>query len=429
MRITLSLFILSFTAASLSALACTVGVDCPPPPDHPNITLFDEQALAHKQTDEKIDGDHTFISQADALKAQSDVLLGCTVTNVSGRTDTTCATTPNDPECAGMSNSLSNATSCNNPNPPGTQPACQSYGAYGYSLDEWLVFGQQFYNGMSGCFAPKTGVDKTDDRHARMQNLTDFASLPSVASGQSSTTGQSNITGNVQADTPFVVPLLDWQLVAAKVNDGATFLGLEQGELIHRASTGATFLSAITDSPFAEKLGQDTRQLVEAALADPSDTLKRLQEKKLALAQAQKEKDGEAAEAPIPPSETTADRTPASGSLPPTAASDSKAGASSGEQPVVQAGPQTPPDLAKAAQLDSSSIVPDSTGSEILTPPEPTIAAENKSGVEFGNNETSLFDRVSISYRHHAQELSTYGESKTAHDIRILEEPSFFKEL
>jgi hypothetical protein len=399
------LLLLSLQLVPEKARACTPGVDCPPPPPtstdtsratgyvatHINDDLYRLEAITPQQTDQIIPGDHKFIGQGESFGAQSSVLYSCTVTNISGRADGTCSSTPDDPECAGMSRSLANATTCSTP-PAVPGDPCPQYGSAGFTMDEWLVFGQQYYNGMGGCFSAKLGPDKSDARQQNMRNLADFASLSAASKG----TG-SDISGRSGMD----LPPFDWQTLAAKVNDGSTYLGLESGELIHGASVGRSFLSIFTESPFAEKLAKDTKTLMKSALDNPSDVMDRVKERKLAASP----KDGDEPD-PVAQLEGAAGRAPASDAIP---------------APAAPAGTSALTGTPGGAPKDNDSPTPPENANAALAVPAPPQ--------ELGNSEISLFQRVSLAYRHHAPKLKSYDDSKTARDLREMDTPTFFKEL
>ena len=48
---------------------------------------------------------------------------------------------------------------------------------------------------------------------------------------------------------------------------------------------------------------------------------------------------------------------------------------------------------------------------------------------ELGSLDSSLFERITRSYRRHTPSLKAYDESKTARDVRLTEQPAFFKDL
>ena len=134
-----------------------------------------------------------------------------------------------------------NATTCAKPGPidPRTgKKTCLVYGAYGYDINEWLVFAQQYFNAMTGCFAvgdagDSTGVkadpDKSLGRRNRLDTFSDFASFPpkEISPGKQ-TSGASTITGKIKDINLNEEQTVRWKSVADKVDDGAAYIGLEQ---------------------------------------------------------------------------------------------------------------------------------------------------------------------------------------------------------
>jgi hypothetical protein len=454
----------------------------PPPPPPPtnravgwqatmtDTTLFDPQANAENQNgayDVKVDAGGTvqinegggkFLDQKDAFASQASMLGACATTSVNGRTDDACAADPNNPECTGLNAALGNATTCSQPGPvdPNTgQPTCLAYGAFGYNVNEWLVFGQQYFNGMAGCFAvgdtaDSTGLnptgDRTRDRGGRLQALTDFAAFPpGTGAGPLEVSGSSTITGQPGKNGVTEAQTVRWKAVADKVDDGAAYLGLERGALIERAATGQTFLSAFTDSPFAEKLAKTARDLAEAALADPTETLDAVKQRRLAEA-------GDAPAIPSSPSGSSVSQTSTA-----SAEGPSRQPASAGPAPAAASSraAANPPGAPARTLLEGGAAAtappnPQRTGTTLganagnsdladarallgTSPPGKAApaapAAGSQTSPELGSSEASLFERVSLSYRRYTPELRAYEESKTARDVRLTEKPAFFQDL
>jgi len=396
-----------------------------------NETLFDKQASENQQVGDHVvkmnpdgsfqvtDGPGAILSQKDAQLAQNQTLLACSATNLSGRKDAACANDPNHPECTGMTASLGNAANCAKPGPtdPKTgQPTCLEYGAFGYTGVEWLTFGQQYYDGLTGCFAVGAGPDPTGiaadpnkmvSRALRLGGLDNFAPPTVGASGSGAgPLSASDITGTDRKNDAQA------EALAAQYDDGAGYLGLERGDLIRSAAAGKSFLSVFTESPFATALDAAKREATIAALAEPAAT-----KTKVRIAKDESE------------------------AMPPASAAK-KAGLALAFE-GAGAGGRRERDLAAASALLGapvpSHIRPnkerDLAAARALLgdAPLPARAASAASpvlpGRELGGLEATLFERVSLSYRRHAPSLQSLGDSKTARDVRLTEEPAFFKDL
>lgn len=399
----------------------------------------------------------SFQTQADAFNAHNSVLMGCTATNINGRTDNLCTLTPNHPECTGLNATLQNAVFCNSPPPPGSPPGtpCQSFGAYGYNIDEWLVFGQQFYNGMSTCIQTREGSDKSEERRNRMTALTDMASFPPQTGGDlKHGSSASSITGDakvINAETRA-------QEMAARFDDGAAYLGFNKGELILRAYKGESFLSAFSDSPFAEKLASSLRDTVDYALGNPEDITQKAQEQRAAEIEKKKEEmeaKGETLEqnpsrkiasqggAPSTVTEGSAPNLNSTNAAVAAWAAGGKSAGKNGAPLQARGGAGIGGGNAtnKAGQagvggrngiLGKDGLVAaggdGAEGGDKATG-EGKPEVESQASAANAETDTSLFIRVSQRYRHYSRQMSAYTRSKTAKDIGSMETPEFFRDL
>lgn len=390
----------------------------------------------------------TFGNQADAFVAHNNLLIACTGTNIEGRLDTLCTTTPNHPECTGLQQSLANGVFCNDPPPPGSPPdaPCRSYGAYTYTIDEWLVFSQQYYDGMTGCITAKDGVDPhakagsgalKSQRAANMTALTDMVSFP-PASGDTKKDGSSSST--ITGKTKIVDAETRAKEMMERFDDGAQYLGFNKGELILRAYKGESFMTAFSDSPFAEKLSKTIRETVDYALGNPAEKIEKVKEKRVA----EIEKKRQEAEAR---GETLADdrslastitAEPASlAVIEASAAQKSGLSAAGMKEAIAAAGTAAPPENPAASLrwdgLGRTSLPagPGSYAAQVQAAEETRKGTEglaSQAALEEDPN-LSLFQRVSLSYRRHTPRLKAYQESNTARDIRLTDKPEFFKDL
>ncbi|MGZ3657765.1 MAG: hypothetical protein ACXVCI_00605 [Bdellovibrionota bacterium] len=417
-----------------------------------NDGLFSDQANNNSQAGNIIvqisgnsittaDGTGTFLNQNDAFAAQAALLKACAGTNLSGRTDALCVPTPNDPECTGMSSALGNATTCAQPGPidPATgKPTCLAYGSYGYGIDEWLVFGQQYFNSLTGCLNVGNAPDATGasanpnqvvSRQNRLQAFSGIVTFPpSAPSPPSPGKGPSTITGKPNTgslpDSGSTLKVALWKNLSAAIDDGSSSLGYERGELIRRSAEGQTFSTAFSDSPFAESLNKPTRDTVEAALANPSDVTDRVKERKLAEAEKAKTEDAISGPARAP----ALSDSPAIGGR--VAESAAVAVVARAPASVAASGGGGGAGGARAASVGSASVSVEGGSSEASKASD--LAAARSllgEGSAASANESTLFERVSLSYRRHAKGLRSLGDSNTARDLRTMETPAFFKNL
>jgi hypothetical protein len=368
------------------------------------------------------------MSQTAAFAQMDKVLLLCVHHNVEGRPDDLCTTTPNHPECTGLKNSMENATNCAVPPAPGAPAGagCKGYGNYGYVIDEWLVFGEQYYNGMGGCLSAKTGDDKAAGRSTRMINLTDISSVSAtLGEGGAQFQGPSTITGkiNKQQNLSSISKRL-----SDEMDDGATALGYERGEFFTRALKGQSFSGVFADSPFAGKLAGSVKEAVDTALGNSKEVRELLKDKRIAEVEKIREQKEKAGESTVAIDDALAKKKNSAGSSDAVAALDKAARvpASAGlAKELVDKQRAGSPGVDKSRNWLALSVGADGQvkGSGIAEAAPSTL-----SGTE-GEADISLFQRVRLSYRRIAPSMNAYGESKTARDVRLTDTPQFFRDL
>jgi hypothetical protein len=404
-------------------------------------------------------GAGNILTQNDAYGAQNAVITGCAGTNLSGRTDSLCASTPNDPECTGLNSSLGNAATCAQPGPndPATgKPTCLKYGSFGFSIDEWLVFGQQYYNSLTGCFnvvdaSDSTGVNsdtnKLVTRSDRLQAMADFAALPpdsgaavaAAGANKSTVTGASGASTVSSAGKPQKVPL--WQSVSEKFDDGAAVLGYDRGDLVKRSASGQSFAEAFNESPFAATLPRDTRAVVEAALGDPGPTIEKTKEQKFAQAG---NETSDISHDKNPQSTAVFTGSPVAGTAKPASPSNISGAVAVSEGALAANGAtrtiasaanaSTPPasgrigrELTEREIAYARAGLSGSAAAAAVAGHRPTLERPQASPASLV--EGTLFERVTLSYRRITPRMKPLDDSKTASDVRDTETPTFFKNL
>lgn len=230
-----------------------------------NDKLFEDQTTAG-YTHTNAQGVTTAaIGQNEAFTANANVMTKCVETNLNGRTDQACAATPTNPECVGMRQATQSATTCEEYlDASRPEAGCRRYGSGGYTMEEWLAFSGQYYAGIANCFDTKS---RNDLKNNRIVALTEGVKTgttdptPSganeISSGISGTTGASRSPGTESASLELE-------------EDGSEFFGLEKGELLRRAKTGASFYEVVKDSPFAEKLNAGLKEKLDYGLTESS---------------------------------------------------------------------------------------------------------------------------------------------------------------
>jgi|GEM_PF-4844394 len=416
----------------------------PPPPSGTNVQApvvgggraddWDASKYNSGMYDELAAGDeYGALNQGTAMSQYNKVLFLCVNHNVSGRPDDLCTVTPTHPECTGLKQSLQYATNCDVPPPPGSPPgaACKGYGGQGYVIDEWLVFGEQYYAGMGGCLAAKEGADRANDRADRMGNLTDITSLgATVGGGEVERSGASTITGKTKALKLSSIT----KKLSEEIDDGAEVLGYDRGEIFSRALKGQPFATVFGESPFAGKLASSIKDSIDAAFGNAAEVKAKANEKRMAEVESIRAKKEAAGESTVAIDDALA-----------------KLKAPKGNEAIasLEKSARTPASTGVAKELEKLRTAPSKSwlalsvgadgqvkgsGLDAIAPANVPAAAASASpaatleGTE-GDIEASLFQRVRLSYRRLAPSMTAYSESKTARDIRLTDTPQFFRDL
>ena len=224
----------------------------------------------------------TVVTQGNSFTLKSNLLYGCVETSLLGRTDDLCKNSPDHPECTGLTRSIENATSCMDPINPGPGVKCKVYGKAGYTMDEWLAFGEQYQKAMNDCFELKIPADATatvdleGQKVARLASLTAFQQQDKMDPGTTTASiSASGISGDIDESN---LAGLGGQGSATSgasrsltsIDDGATALGYEKGEIVKRTMDGQAFYHIVTNSPFASELTPKQLSQMENGLAESS---------------------------------------------------------------------------------------------------------------------------------------------------------------
>lgn len=383
-------------------------------------------------------------NQKDAYTLQSNIMYGCVDKSLNGRTDSACASTPDHPECTGLSKSLGNATVCVEMFEPASL-GCKVYGKGGYAMEDWIGFGGQYYDSLKSCASSKTESDKLIPTlvSAEQLEMVNFKANGPLGSGVEifKSEPKSNLTQTSSSTTEegTTLAVQDLEKLIESNPDGASALGYEEGEIIRRAVKGEAYVKVILDSPFAEKLSEPLRARAETAANDP------LEATKTALA-----KNGLESGDPLPTATAASSTSPYS----PNSVSATNPSLPAYTQNLQQSNPDFD---APYYNLDSPSKEMEQdlkklTANEPSNPKTPLLSdriaqlermAKNSSPSLRGRSlasiqepqesppmveDATLFNRVSVAYRKRQLGLRSQ-ESITGKAVRSMDQPAFFKEL
>lgn len=414
------------------------GADCGGP-DQPPCECTDTNAT--KCNDTLFEGEHApstgimplgenktpteILRQSDAFITTVNVAGSCIETNLQGRNDADCAANPNHPECAGLNKALENASNCEEWFNPASL-GCKRYGAHGFTMEEWLAFGTEYFEGgIKPCDTHMTRVRTLDSGDPNKNVIEDMKSMTDMVSATQGLTesggqerGQSGISGSTEK---------------RELEDGSTYLGYENGEILKRARAGDSFLDVITESDFYKKLSFSQKRSAANAVENAEEIAEKTREKKGLLAKDSKQKEEE-------------------GRSPAAALADSSL-KSKGPRDGETAGYTTVPQQLELSGAVTGAAKATGTGKAenaaitLMTIPTnaffdvnenarliekqraAALAAEQAARNAKVLEEFSLFERVRMMYQKRAPSLRRMEISETARAVRSTEAPQFFNSL
>jgi hypothetical protein len=372
-------------------------------------------------------------SQKDTFTLQSNLMYGCVDTSLNGRSDDVCQSNPKAPECVGLSASLSNATNCLEYIVP-ANPAlgCKTYGTAEHPMEDWIAFGNNYFNTLAQCSDTKTSNDTTKKSLKSLTEMIAFDPTSPVGSGPSILSGAQKSGINSSISVGNISDENDWNNLLNKFDDGASRLGYQNGDLIKSAQKKQSFFDVVTSSPFAEDLNVVNRAKIESGIADASFIVERVK-----------------ANSKLAKSETENPETMA----------DISASNSSKNEVVNQnireektesgAANQLPsnPIIAEAKSLEAPAVIRKQTLAERIAEIERLAKEQRKNRSiasleeknselkknlerrETSNEDKTLFQRVALVYKKHHARLKYIEPSRVGASILELEKPAIFNDL
>lgn len=388
-------------------------------------------------------GKNVNLSQEDSYTMVSNTLYTCVEVAANGRTDEICQTTPNHPECVGVAGALANATSCAEYFTPATL-GCKTYGTSGYGIDEWVAIGEQFQNQMVSCAKKKEEFDSAE-YGAKLRSLTDMigaqskgASITAPNLKDAILAPASSVSGDIKKDMS--VGSLDWDDLAGKIRDGASYLGYQNGDIIKASMKGEPFSSIVSESPFVQKLNFENRAKVEEGLADSKMIAQR-------VVQTHQEKTGSEPLAEMAQNFSPTEQSgsvhigPKDGTSPYASNAEQSATDSGGlapdSRPASPSTQSTPTYSAAPISQERSRLMLEAERQELVAATAARARSEKKSYRELASMaqsrvenlmDTSLFQRVSQAYRRRSSGMNGL-ESRSGDLIRSIEKPEIFRDL
>lgn len=262
------------------------------------------------------------LSDLDSRKAHGQVLRDCAVTSIEGRKDDVCKDDPTNPECIGSRQALANATTCREYFDP-AKPAlgCKTLGAGEYDSEVWLAFAETYVTAASDCSVLKTATEErtnkkvlyktngdawTVDGDEMLADASESLSVKLDTNANSDiingtnvaqlATSESTVSGRSKAqDVPYNAAKEEMIKISKTIEDGASSLGYEEGEILRQTAQGKKFTEIVTESPFFDNLNEPTRRKIETGLADSRSLVAKVKTERKEMAAAKGEIDAQEA--------------------------------------------------------------------------------------------------------------------------------------
>jgi hypothetical protein len=363
--------------------------------------------------------------QNESFTVQSNVMYGCVDTSLGGRQDAVCQTNPKAPECVGLKKTLENATNCLEYFVPATL-GCKTYGTTEHSAEDWVAFGNNFYNTLGQCAVTKTSNDEKRDK---LVSLTDMVvydpTNPNGIGGPGILSGVPNSGAN---STISQKPANELEQILQNLDDGASRLGYQTGDIIKSAQRKESFLSVVMDSPFVNDLNVVNRSMFESGIQNAELIVARVKETKNLSA------DAETNPEPSSPSEGALSSTGATNSMPLTAGDTSTSetttaalfAADNLEKKVepIPISLEVKSDFAKKplladriAEIERAALEKKNNRNLASTEPAPK-EFEKSLNSDFGSEDTSLFQRIRFAYKRQLSGLQAKSKSNAAQILK-----------
>jgi hypothetical protein len=343
------------------------------------------------------------VRQSDAYILNSNANGSCIETTFVGRSDGDCATNPTHPECVGFNKTVQNATTCVEYFVPASL-GCKVYGAGGYSMEEWLSFGEQYHQGMSGCFGFKN------------QNDTDLNNISSLADMLTGSTEDPGQNGNISSSSSISKSTLRDKDDEGKTKDGSLYLGYEDGEILRRTKAGESFLDILTDAPFTQKLNPEQKKSAKNAITNANEIAEKALEKRGLIANKNEQKSG---------GEGSGGGT----SIASNKSGNTQTGNNAGGGTSGGSGTPPPPQLPLPAA--GNKTISSTETKRTLASSEANKAVEQlaRSSAKSLGEDASLFERVAQYYRRKTPSMKSLEASETGSALKAMETPALFRSL
>lgn len=379
-----------------------------------NVTA-DAATANEKLFDSTVEVEPTF-QQNESFTVQGNVMYGCVDTTLNGRQDDICVTNSKAPECVGLKKTLENATNCLEYFVPATL-GCKTYGTAEHSPEDWVAFGNNYYNTLSQCAVTKS---ENDEKREKLVSLTDMVVYdptnpnglggPGIASGLNKASVNSTVSQNSTE-----------QLSLQNIDDGASRLGYQTGDIIKSALRKEPFLNVVLDSPFVNDLNVVNRSKFESGIQNADSIVARVKESRNFTADADSNTDTQ----PTVTTEITTASTPAAqqaatptaeNSRSPTFAADSfekKVEIAPIKVNVNSEGPKRPLLADRIAEIERAAL--EQRKKRALASEEnQKVEAPQTQNADLGSEETSLFQRIRIAYQRQQNGLQAKSKNSAA---------------
>jgi hypothetical protein len=338
-----------------------------------------------------------------------------------------------------VAGSTKNATNCLEYFPGTTD--CKTFGTSEFNSSEWMAVGKLFTLKIEDCKEESERYKVAATEKVRLYSsmtemigagnyLQKLADAPTM--NGASYNPNSKISG--QLANQVEVKSIDWESFASSVEDGASHLGYEEGDILRATFKGESFDSIVSNSPFVKnKLNYVQRAQIEESLADSKMVAQRVM-------QTYRTKTGaepvEVAESPAQSGDVQiaanhqaqtpeSNETNASGgAVAPGSTAESPKEAKANAAPAAGA-PSGSRAMLEAERLEAVARAAALARAENKSYRSPASVMQSK--VE-DLLDTTLFQRISQTYRRKSSGMRTF-DTRSGDMIRSIEKPEIFRSL
>ena len=221
-----------------------------------------------------------YMNQLESQVHASDLYQHCLTTYVDGRKDADCAYAGAnvDMNCAGLNQTIINATSCK---VRSGRFGCLEHGAGDYSMEEWFAQGELHLSSVNDCFNSK---DNADNNAKSMVGRNDMVGRVEGLTAPDAVGSSSGISGTISSRSEESIAAARNRNPRSRFSyegeDGSSALGLLPGSLVTRKIAGnESLFEIVSESDFGRRLAPSKLASLQAAMENKEETTAKAKER------------------------------------------------------------------------------------------------------------------------------------------------------